>query len=108
MYLSTPSRIPGTTDGSIAPYGGAGAEGGALGDPEGLRGLWASVLLRAWEDSIELRWCGTYGVAQRAHDSADAWFGTRDFYAVCALAGLDGAAVYERWKRARAAGEVAQ
>ena len=108
MFLSTPSRIPGSADGPIASYGASGDEDGAMDDPQGMRGLWAMVLLRLWEDSIELRWCGTSGVAQRAHDSAVSWFGSRDFFMVCSLAGLDGQAVLERWKAARDAAQVPQ
>lgn len=40
---------------------------------------------------------------QAAIREAQAWIGSRDFFMVCALAGLDGAAVLDRWRAGRVA-----
>lgn len=49
------------------------------------RELWAEVLRIGIEDAL--------------HGNDPGWIGTRDFFIVAALAGMDGAAVQDRLKR---------
>lgn len=59
--------------------------------------LWCAVLLAALEDEAraERRWAvkARGGAARRIAS----WVGSRDFFTVCALAGVDGPAVLDRW-----------
>lgn len=64
-------------------------------DAQACRALWSDVLMTCIAGSIHDRFggglvTGTYGRVEAA------WLDSRDFYAVCALAGLDGVAVRDR------------
>lgn len=78
--------------------------------------LWSAVLGDFWDESfctkgraaslrVRSKKRGTlpYGVVAtaREHDSALAWFGSRDFEMVCAFLGLDHEAVLNRWEMAQ-------
>lgn len=58
--------------------------------------LWVSVLAEQWRCAFKP------GVKYGWQQDALKWFGSRDFYTVCALAGFDGAAVYERFQQLQA------
>lgn len=59
------------------------------------RALWQSVLAEQWRAAFQ-----PYDsrVGQLLREQAASWFGSRDFHLVCALAGFDGPAVYERFR----------
>lgn len=63
------------------------------------RALWATVLTDQWrlvfDPTLE-------ELRLRQHINANCWFGGEDFHMVCALAGLDGAAVLDRYRARRA------
>jgi len=70
-------------------------------DIRACRELWAEVLLGLWrdvfpEDRVATRH-PTYEGARRAQIAAQ-WFGSKDFFMVCALAGFDGSAVMDRFR----------
>lgn len=71
-------------------------------DAGACRGLWAAVLMQQWELVF-----GTPALWRSAdRPVARRWFGESDFFTVCALAGLDGRAVLERFHaRLRATGQ---
>jgi len=56
--------------------------------------LWEAVLLRAWKVSFrsEQIWKG------ECHVDSAGWFGTPECATVCRLAGLDPAAVFDRFR----------
>jgi hypothetical protein len=64
----------------------------------GHRQLWQSVLLQAARDILRTA-SSKYGCDETDHRAALAWVGTRDFHQVCALAGMDGAAVAGQLQR---------
>lgn len=69
-----------------------------MADEEGrCRKLWAAIMLRALNDAS----CATGARREEQAEivrKAQAWIGTRDFHACCALAGLNGVAVAERFR----------
>ncbi|MCG7520865.1 hypothetical protein [Ruegeria sp. Ofav3-42] len=72
-------------------------------EAEACRRLWCYVLVQAVKLATEVRE-GDHP-AERRH--ARAWFGTRDFYKVCALAGFDGDYILRGFRAKLAAmGEV--
>lgn len=62
--------------------------------PETCRALWCAVISEHWGLATAPR------KSDRPHEIASArrWFGSRDFFAVCALAGVDGAWVMEGYR----------
>lgn len=71
-----------------------------LDEPEAkdCRALWAAVLFEMWRSVFQPHFDATVGERQQSI----AWFGSRDMHMVCALAGLDGDAVRDRFKAALA------
>lgn len=59
------------------------------------KALWVAVLAEQWRAAF-YPYEGVDG--PRLRRDAAAWFGTRDFHMVCALAGFDGPAVHERFR----------
>jgi hypothetical protein len=55
--------------------------------PRACRALWCAVI----EDQFRLAVAPRASDLPREIDSARRWFGSRDFFMTCALAGLDGA-----------------
>ncbi|RDW14414.1 hypothetical protein DIE28_02605 [Paracoccus thiocyanatus] len=74
-------------------------------DATACRKLWIAVLAEMWNvalfDGLGAIPAGVGEVA-----AADRWFGTRDFRAVCALAGLDDEKVLDAYRRAKAVGDA--
>ncbi|MGR3452899.1 hypothetical protein [Pseudooceanicola sp.] len=69
-------------------------------DASACRCLWLNVLLYQWHLSLGGTPAFNRGrpEARAAEErAARAWFGTRDFAMVCALAGLEPRAVWDRW-----------
>lgn len=67
--------------------------------------LWASVLHMALEDEVKdwkrySEWMELPPSGGPLLRRPERWVGSGEFYVVCALAGLDGDAVLERWQRA--------
>ena len=64
--------------------------------PDACRALWCAVISELWMVATAPR------AADRPHEirAARRWFGSRDFYAVCALAGVDGAWVLQGFRSA--------
>ena len=62
--------------------------------PESCRALWCAVISEHWGLATAPR------AGDRPHEihAARRWFGSRDFFAVCALAGVDGAWVLEGYR----------
>lgn len=58
-------------------------------EPRACRALWCAVI----SDQIQLVLAPCYRDLPSEVSSARSWFGSRDFFTVCALAGLDGAFV---------------
>jgi hypothetical protein len=74
-------------------------------DLRACRQLWCEVMLIMWRDVFPERPVAAYhnivsnGPPSGAvHRTALLWFGSRDFHMVCALAGLDGSAVLDRFR----------
>jgi len=63
-------------------------------DPKACKSLWAAVL--AQQEVLALR--PTRSMRDREVYHARQWFGSRDFFTVCDLAGLDGAAMLDRFR----------
>lgn len=64
-------------------------------DAQACRSLWSAVLMTCIAGAIHDRWGG--GLYPSAYGRVEAsWLDSRDFHAVCALAGLDGVAVRDR------------
>lgn len=61
------------------------------------RDLWCAVIQTAWDDAFHEGEC-----AERCNNrqSARAWFGSRDFFEVCTLAGVNPHAVRDRYHAA--------
>ena len=68
-----------------------------------MRRLWVACLARNWDWSFDAKgYVAPSRVDRRALiKECRVWFGSRDFYTVCALAGLEGSAVLERWRLAQ-------
>lgn len=104
------TAVPAT--GRAYPLARAGAVAAAL--ERGPRGreearscqaLWASVLHIALEDEVRdwklyREWMELPPTGGPLMRRPERWVGSGEFYLVCALAGLDGDAVLERWQRA--------
>lgn len=66
---------------------------------EAARALWITVLHIALDEAAgRLRTYHEPEKRERALREAEGWIGSRDFHMVCALAGLDGAAVLARFR----------
>lgn len=66
------------------------------------RQLWLGVLAVAWADSFDYPRAGdgsSPSLRERNVRRARNWFGSRDFFEVCEMVGLDGQAVLEHWHR---------
>jgi len=61
-------------------------------DPTACRALWCSVVREFYKVGVRPSKSDNYGEVSTARN----WFGTRDFYTVCALAGVDAAGVLEK------------
>jgi hypothetical protein len=56
-----------------------------------MRNLWASVLHEQLKAALDISWTGQGKNLRKADQwRAIGWMGSKDFYMVCALAGLDG------------------
>lgn len=69
-------------------------------DPVACRALWIAVLAEALRQAL----APGRGDDKLAVQQAQNWFGTQDFWQVCALGGVDGAAVHAAYEAARASG----
>jgi hypothetical protein len=56
--------------------------------------LWVTLIHDQWRCALD---ASTTPWARRDRRDARAWIGTKDFHIVCALAGLDGSAVLDRY-----------
>lgn len=78
----TQSRAPQSR--ALEPMPGDVAEVNA----QACRALWCSVIREILDQALLTR--ATWTVTHHDIDRSRAWFGSRDFYVCCALAGLDG------------------
>jgi len=69
---------------------------------QAMRALWCDVIQLAWDDAFftsKAVGYETLGKLEGIQRTARSWFGTSDFREVCAMAGVDDAAVYDAFKR---------
>ena len=76
------------------------------GEIRGMRTLWAACLLQGLQEArgaaVALGGCKKHaGASAMVRRQALGWVGSADFHAVCALAGVDGVAVLDRWSAER-------
>lgn len=63
-------------------------------DAQACRALWCAVLAAMWDLATR----PGYRDSPAEVEGAQAWFGSRDFYTVCSLAGIDGGAALARYR----------
>lgn len=68
--------------------------------------LWQSVILRAVTDAAGLLGGDPPTSKKRLQSQAQTWFGSRDFFTVCELAGLDGKFILDAYRRGAFRAEV--